>query len=101
MTGIGYTVDEAEDGAEALRQLANRRPDIVLLDLTLPVLDGISFLRRCRQTPEFADQTVVVMSGLAEGATAVADLGVRHFLRKPFELDELVDALEDCAARVA
>ncbi len=100
LSGLSHTIDEAEDGAEALAQLARRRPDVILLDLTLPVLDGISFLRRCRETPELADIRVVVMSGLAEGATPAAELGVRHFLRKPFELDDLIDAIEESTVRV-
>ena len=58
----GWTVDEAQDGAEALRRVQAAPPHAILLDLTMPVMDGFAFLHRLRETPGCADLPVVVLS---------------------------------------
>ena len=58
----GWTVSEAGDGAEALGKVTHAPPHLILLDLTMPVMDGFSFLHRLRQTPGCADIPVVVLS---------------------------------------
>ena len=58
----GWTVSEAGDGAEALDKVTHRPPHLILLDLTMPVMDGFSFLHRLRQTAGCADIPVVVFS---------------------------------------
>ena len=92
---VGYRVEGATDGAEALERMRQDRPDAVVLDLQMPVLDGWSLLRTRRETPELAEVPVVVMSALDDASTTVAGLGVQRCLRKPFDLDQLAAALED------
>ena len=83
----GYDVEEARDGAEAIRVILDTRPDLVLLDLAMPRLDGMGMLREWRA--RFADTTpmprVVVLT--AWGSTAVEEeaflLGVHDFVAKP------------------
>ncbi|MGI4977732.1 MAG: ATP-binding response regulator [Janthinobacterium lividum] len=58
----GWTVAEAGDGAEAIRMVLHSPPRIVLLDLTMPVMDGFAFLHRLRETPGCSDLPVVVLS---------------------------------------
>ena len=58
----GWTVSEAGNGAEALDKVVHAPPHLILLDLTMPVMDGFSFLHRLRQTPGCADIPVVVLS---------------------------------------
>ncbi len=58
----GWTVSEAGNGAEALDKVTHAPPHLILLDLTMPVMDGFSFLHRLRQTPGCADIPVVVLS---------------------------------------
>jgi len=58
----GWTVDEAENGAEALAHVLHTPPQLILLDLTMPVMDGFAFLHRLRETPGCSDIPVVVLS---------------------------------------
>ena len=72
----GWSVAEAGDGAEALRMVLRSRPRIILLDLTMPVMDGFAFLHRLREAPGCSDLPVVVLSARSVSAAereALAD----------------------------
>jgi CheY-like chemotaxis protein len=58
----GMEVDEAENGAVALEKLTARRPDLILLDLSMPVMDGFAFVEECRRLPEGKDIPIVVVT---------------------------------------
>ena len=90
----GYRVDTARDGWEALRQLRQVKPDAMLLDLMMPELDGWGVLRACRADPMLADLRVIVMSARLDAAQSVAGFDVTACLTKPFDVDELLDALD-------
>ena len=84
-----FVVLEASDGAQAVRRWKADRPDLVVLDLGLPSLDGFEVLRRMRET----DQTpVLVLTGRrdAHDMLRTFNLGTDDFLPKPFEFRELV-----------
>ncbi len=91
----GYRVDTARDGREALRQLQQVKPDAMLLDLMMPDLDGWDVLRACRANPMLADLRVIVMSARLDAAQSVAGFDVTACLTKPFDVDELLGALEE------
>jgi len=93
---IGHTVDGAETGLEALARIDERRPDLVLLDLQMPDMNGWEFLKRLRAEPALADIPVVVMSA-AHHIEAEA-LDVQAIFAKPFDLDELLDAVDELLA---
>ena len=97
----GYTVVEAGDGHEALAKAAEARPDVILLDVEMPNLDGFGVLERLRSTPELSDIPVIFVSGRtnAEDAVQGLDLGAHDYLRKPFEAGELA-ARVHAAARI-
>jgi CheY-like chemotaxis protein len=95
----GYVVVTAQNGLEALEFVRSSRPDGILLDLMMPVLDGFGFLQACRQEELCAKTPVLVLSAyrrLAEAA--VSELRVDRFLAKPFELNELIEAVEELVA---
>ena len=95
----GYVVVTAQNGLPALECVRSSRPDGILLDLMMPVLDGFRFLQACRQEELCAKTPVLVLSAyrrLAEAA--VSELWVDRFLAKPFELDELIEAVEELVA---
>ena len=79
----GWTVAEAGDGAEALRAVLHSPPRIILLDLTMPVMDGFAFLYRLRETPGCSDLPVVVLSARDISAAERGELtGADRVLRK-------------------
>jgi len=84
----GYRVDEAADGATALARWEQRRPDLVLLDLGLPDVDGLQIVRRIRRD---ATTPIVILSGRYEEREKVEALerGADDYVTKPFGVDEL------------
>jgi len=92
---IGYEVEQAANGAEALARLESspRTPDAILLDLITPVLDGWGFCRARSANPRHAGIPLIVMSGISDIDTQARALGAAARLRKPFELESLLDAL--------
>jgi len=94
LTHSGYEVAEAYDGIQALEAVRQDRPDLILLDLKMPRMDGRTTLRRLREQAETRDIPIVLLS-----ANPVADdteraqmlsLGVRRFLQKPITAEQLV-----------
>lgn len=77
----------ANDGQQALHLLEQQRPDLVLSDVMLPVLDGVALCRELKASPATAAIPIILMS--AVGAHWVAESGADAFLAKPFDLDEL------------
>jgi two-component system KDP operon response regulator KdpE len=88
----GYEPDEAADGRTALERWDARRPDLVLLDLGLPDVDGIAIVRRIRRE---ATTPIVILSGRYEEREKVEALerGADDYVTKPFGVDELVARL--------
>lgn len=83
---------EAADGADGLAVATRQRPDLILLDYNMPVMDGITMLRNLRENPVLKRTPVIMLtaeSGLESLAT-VARLGVRDYLTKPFHEAELL-----------
>jgi CheY-like chemotaxis protein len=84
----GYQVQEAANGQEALGQLIEKPPLLVLLDLQMPVMNGREMLQRMRAEPELKDVPVVIISGF--GFEWEAELmGAQGYIGKPFEPEEL------------
>jgi CheY-like chemotaxis protein len=97
----GYEVEQAADGAEALQALARSVPDVIVLDLMMPVLDGWAFVERCRAVLATRDVPIVVMSAthnLHESAERLHAMGVRAVVAKPFDVDALIAIVQRYAA---
>src|SRR6266513_1349616 len=88
----GFKVIAAYNGQDGLRAVAEARPDLVILDLTLPGLDGFELCRRIRRQPETARLPILVLSGKAEEVDKVVmlELGADDYVTKPFSTKELV-----------
>ncbi|HUA51091.1 MAG TPA: response regulator [Candidatus Sulfotelmatobacter sp.] len=84
-----YRVVEADTGAAALARIADERPDLIVLDLGLPDIDGIELIRRIRQTVE---TPIVVLSVRDDerGKVEALDLGASDYVTKPFGTEELL-----------
>ncbi len=88
----GYRLVEAATGQEGLVQAASRVPDVVLLDLGLPDLDGLDVIKRLR---EWLGAPIIILSarGLERDKVAALDAGADDYLTKPFGVDELLARL--------
>jgi two-component system, cell cycle response regulator len=88
----GLRVEEAEDGHQAVRGCRMLRPDVVLLDVEMPGLDGYTVLRILREDAELSEIPVVFLTAHAETEDVVRglQLGAHDYLRKPFEPSELI-----------
>ena len=92
----GYTVVEACDGPEALRMIEQSRPDIVLLDIGMPVLDGFAVLRAIRENPRLAALPVLAVTAYAMQGDRerVLSSGFDGYLSKPINATLLAEELE-------
>src|SRR5260370_33003027 len=93
----GFQVQAVRDGAQAIDLAAIFQPQLVLLDLSLPTLDGLTFLRRLR---EWSNAPVIVLSAHDEEPVKIKalDQGADDYLTKPFSLNELLARVR-CACR--
>jgi two-component system, OmpR family, KDP operon response regulator KdpE len=89
LTRRGYEVITAADGEEALNRIEDSLPDLVILDLMMPRLDGLEV---CRQVREWSQVPIIILSARGEETRKVEalDLGADDYLTKPFGLDELL-----------
>ena len=92
LTGHGYRLFEATTGAEGLREAESRQPDIVVLDLGLPDIDGLEVIRRLR---EWTGMPIIVLSarGQEQDKITALDAGADDYVAKPFGVGELLARL--------
>jgi two-component system, OmpR family, alkaline phosphatase synthesis response regulator PhoP len=88
----GYQVETACDGREALERVALRRPDMVVLDVMMPFIDGFEVLRRLKADPGTADIPVLMLTAKAQDADIMRGWtgGCDTYLTKPFNPAELL-----------
>lgn len=84
----GYDVATAPHGAAALRSIEERVPDLIVLDMRMPVTDGWEFARAYRERPG-PHAPIVVFTAARDAAERAAEIDADGFLAKPFSLDEL------------
>jgi two-component system chemotaxis response regulator CheY len=90
LRGEGYTVDVAAHGREGLEAVRANRPQTVILDLMMPVMDGFSFLEACQREKLCEDVPIVVISAVHDVMRRVVERPVRACVAKPFDLDDLI-----------
>jgi diguanylate cyclase (GGDEF)-like protein len=88
----GFEVELAGGGGEALERASASPPDLMLLDVMMPEIDGLTVLRRLRSDPATANIPVIVLTArsLAEDRVKGLDLGADDYITKPFDLEELI-----------
>ena len=98
LSARGYEVVTADDGTGALNECAIREPDVIVLDLGLPDIDGLEVIRAIRNSSQVP---IVVLSARMGSSDKVAalDLGADDFVTKPFDMDELLARLRAATRR--
>ena len=88
----GYIVCKAESGMECLNYLKDHKPELILLDIEMPVMNGIKTLEIIKENPDLADIPVMFLTAAADVGTVVeaGNLGVVDYIKKPFMPEELI-----------
>jgi CheY-like chemotaxis protein/phosphoribosyl 1,2-cyclic phosphodiesterase len=96
-----YTVATATSGPEALRLIAERRPDLVVLDYKMAGMDGLAVTRALRAQPETEDLPVLMLTAMTDEASTQKgfEAGVTDYVTKPFSLPQLTSRVHACLAR--
>jgi CheY-like chemotaxis protein len=90
LKGEGYTVAIARDGAQGLMMSRDWQPDLILMDIMLPGVDGGTLIARLRQEPETADLPIIAMSASRTLRDRTPELQADALLSKPFDVDALL-----------
>jgi two-component system KDP operon response regulator KdpE len=96
LTLAGYDITTTTSGEEAIRLMESDEPDIMLLDILMPVIDGFEVLRRLRS---YSDLPVIVFSANEYASEETLRLGADYFVVKPFIPDELVTIIKKVIAQ--
>lgn len=84
---------EAGNGEEGLAVAARERPDLILLDVTMPVMDGVTMLGKLKENPDLKAIPVIMLTAESgrDNILTIARIGVRDYLVKPFKEDQLIE----------
>ena len=96
LEGLGYEVAVAEEGKQACQLLETNRYDMIITDLTMPVMDGLVFVQTAKQMPNCKFVPIVMLSS-EEDEARIAEakrVGISTFLRKPVKEDQLKTILK-------
>jgi DNA-binding NtrC family response regulator len=93
LANAGYGVVTAINGKQGLARLEESQPDVVLLDVMMPVLDGPGMVRAMQANAVFRDIPVIIMSSLPEAVVAESELPYFAFLRKPFRAAKVIQTI--------
>lgn len=102
LTASGYEVEAAHNGAEALALASKTKPDIIITDLLMPVMDGFTLCQTCRTSPELADIPIIVYTATytdPEDEDLALNQGADLFLIKPMEPVLLINTINDLMRR--
>ena len=97
LSHFGYEVSVAENGPDGLRLMEEKKPDLILLDIMMPEMDGIEVLRKIKKNPQFAQIPVIMFTAITERGTVVEAirLGALDYIMKPFRGAVLRDRIEN------
>ena len=95
LTKFNFQIRTAGNGVQALEAVAAQKPDLILLDLMMPVMDGFEVIRRLREEPATADIRIVILSALNSNEDIVRgyQMGANDFITKPIILEKLLNSV--------
>lgn len=91
-----HNIQLVESGEEAIQEVGKNKPDLILLDVMMPGIDGIEVCKQIRSNPDLSDIKIIMVSGKAmEADTKLGlDAGADHYVSKPFDMMKLVELVE-------
>ena len=97
LTRFNFRIRTAANGVEALEKMAEEKPDLVLLDILMPQMDGFEALQRIRSNPDTKDTRVGILSALnsTEDIVKGFNLGANDFITKPIIMEKLISCVSD------
>ncbi len=92
----GHKVENAYDGIDCMNKMASFNPDVVIMDIMMPKLDGVDTTRLIRRNSNYTSTIIVALSARADEATRtrMKEAGANLFMRKPFVIAKLVERVE-------
>lgn len=89
----GYSVELAYDGLDAIEKAKRSKPDLIVLDIMMPQIDGLEVCRRLRQLPQTSEIPIIMLTALKSEETQrrSKEVGAQDYLEKPFDGGELLD----------
>jgi DNA-binding response OmpR family regulator len=92
----GYTVVTATNGKEGLETALKEKPDVILLDVIMPIMDGHEMLEALRKQPEGKDPSVIMLTARSQmqDIARANSCGISDYIVKPFDLSELLEKIE-------
>lgn len=96
----GMRVAQARDGIECMNKVASFRPDVIVMDIMMPKLDGVDTTQLIRRNRSYADTIIIALSARADEETRqrMQDAGANLFMRKPFSVAKLLDRIRQLLA---
>lgn len=93
----GFAISEAEDGLKALLMVAEQSPDVLLLDVMMPNMDGLTVCEKLRARPETAVLPIILLSARTspESVKAGMEAGATRYLGKPISHEQLIQTVRD------
>lgn len=95
LEAYGYRVVEAENGEEAVRMALTIGPDLVLMDIMMPQMDGLEATRRLRETPEMGGVPIVALTAMAGSREMAMAAGCDAYLTKPIDIPRLLETIRE------
>jgi two-component system, OmpR family, response regulator VicR len=90
----GYRVLVAANGRQGMERLADTKPDLIVLDFMMPIMDGVAMGNAVRANSSLRDIPIVMTSAVSEGAVRERFADYQAFLRKPFRICELLETVQ-------
>ena len=92
----GYEVTTASNGVVAFVKANDERPDLIILDVSMPGMDGLNFVLATRWKKEMKDIPILILTARMETKDLFNTLGIVHFMAKPFDSQELLGKVQEC-----
>lgn len=97
LSRFNIKIRKASNGLEAMREIIAKKPDLVILDLIMPLMDGFEVLQHVREKPELSDLRIIVLSALNKNEDIVRayNYGTNDFITKPIIIEKLINSIDN------